>query len=232
MKKNAFLLYNFVICWLLFSAFAFSQEKNFYDQSLISIQDEISYLVSLPSDYQSTEQNYPVILFLHGGDRSNTKHHPKKYWLQSELSVPCIVIAPQAQGRLGWHNANFRTLLKEVSVLFRINTKRIYITGYSYGGYGTWTAISKYPDLFAAAAPICGGGDSSNICVAKTVAVKAFHAIDDPVTPYSKSEKMVRALKACNGNAELKTAKTGGHGIWPYIYRDPEFYAWLLKNVK
>ena len=100
------------------------------------------------------------------------------------------------------------------------------------GSYGTWRALTKFPELFAAAAPICGGGDASKICAAKDVAVKAFHAKDDNVTPYSKSVSMIKALNECGGDAELKTAESGGHGIWPYIYVDSDFYGWLLTHSR
>ena len=109
--------------------------------------------------------------------------HPKKYAMESQLDFPFIVIAPHATGGISWSNLDFKTLMGEVSKLYRIDESRIYITGYSYGGYGTWSAITKYPELFAAATPICGGGNPDKICTAKNVAIKAYHAQDDTVTP-------------------------------------------------
>ena len=221
------------VFFLLFIANIGCSQSDFYDEEHVSISEKIPYLVSLPSDYKtSSDKKHPVILFLHGGDGSNTKHHPKKYAFGKGIDFPFMVIAPHCNSGCRWSNVNYQELINEVAGKYNIDQSRIYITGYSMGGYGTWSAITRYPELFAAAAPICGGGDASKICVAKNMAVKAFHAKDDPVTPYSGSVKMIEALKKCGANATLKTAITGGHGIWPYIYEDAEIYKWFLSNIK
>ena len=197
-------------------------QDNFYDHKVTSKEQKIEYLVSLPADYNRPDKKHPLLLFLHGGDGSNTKHHPKKYAMKAALDFPFIVIAPHSAKGISWNTIDHKKLLDEVGQNYQVDFNRIYVTGYSYGGYGTWTALIKYPDLFAAAVPICGGGDPSKICAAKNIAVKAYHAKDDNVTPYAGSVKMVEAMKKCAADASLKTAETGGHGIWPFIYSETE----------
>lgn len=206
--------------------------QDFYDNKHTSEKNNIPYLISLPEGYEEKSEAYPLLLFLHGGDRSNTKHHPKKYAAGQGINLDFLVAAPHCSGGCSWSRVDFEALVNEIAKDYRIDKNRIYITGYSMGGYGTWNALMNYPDLFAAAAPICGGGNPSKICDAKSVTIKAFHAQDDNVTPYSGSEKMIKALEACGGKAELKSSKTGGHGIWPAIFKDADFYDWMLAQSK
>ncbi|MEQ9425353.1 MAG: dienelactone hydrolase family protein [Cyclobacteriaceae bacterium] len=95
-----------------------------------------------------------------------------------------------------------------------------------------WSALSRFPDLFAAAAPIAGGGNAKDVCKAKNVAIRAYHGDSDNVISHGKSAEMIEALKACGAKAELITYKGVNHGSWPITYRDPEFYQWLLSNSK
>ena len=100
------------------------------------------------------------------------------------------------------------------------------------GGYGSWSALTKFPHLFAAAAPIAGGGNTSEICKAKKVPTRAYHGDNDNVVNHSQSVKMIKALQKCGGNAQLITYEGVDHGSWPITFEDPEFYKWLLSNSK
>ena len=193
--------------------------------------DGLEYLVTTPDNYNKNQKaGYPLLLFLHGGDRSNTKHHPKKYAERASVNFPFIVVAPHCTGGCSWSGVDFEALLKKVQQEYNVDTKRMYITGYSMGGYGTWSALEKYALLFAAAAPIAGGGNASKICVANNLPIKAYHGDKDNVIDYSQSKKMIDALKKCNGKAELVTIKDGNHGIWPSIFQSDNFYSWLLEH--
>lgn len=195
--------------------------------------EKIPYLVATPDNYQTEGTAvYPVLLFLHGGDRSNTKHHPLKYAKKAGIDFPFITIAPHCTSGCNWANVNFDKLLEEIAANYKIDKDRIYVTGYSMGGYGTWSAIANFPDLFAAAAPICGGGNEGSICKAKGLAIKAFHGDKDRVIPHSASVKLVNALKKCKANAELVTIEGGDHGIWPKLFQDPKFYDWFLTQKR
>lgn len=192
----------------------------------------LNYLISTPQGYSAEGAGSPLILFLHGGDRSNTKHHPMRYALEAGLEFPFMVVAPHCSNGCSWSSADIDALLNEVVKTYNVDQKRIYITGYSMGGYGTWSVISRFPNWFAAAAPIAGGGNSRTICSAKNVSVLAFHGDKDSVTPYSGSKRLVDALVDCGATARLETFKGGDHWIWPAIYKDKRLYDWFLTQVK
>ncbi len=219
-----------ILFLLLFGFQTFSQSLDAIDKT--SKKTGLKYLVTLPEGYQSSGEASPLILFLHGGDGSNTKHHPKKYAAQAGIAFPFMVVAPHCNSGCSWSSVDYEALLGEVLQEYNVDKNRIYITGYSMGGYGTWSAITKSPDLFAAAAPIAGGGNASTICNAKGIPIRAYHGNKDSVTPYSGSERLVKALKECGAAAELFTIEGGNHGIWPALFKDKRFYDWFLKHSK
>ena len=115
-------------------------QDNFYDDKRVFEKQKLNYLVSLPDSYKNiTKKTYPLLVFLHGGDRSITKHHPKKYALKAGIEFPFIVIAPHCKGGCSWRNLQIDGLLAEVISLYRVDKKRIYLTGYSMGGAGSWS---------------------------------------------------------------------------------------------
>ncbi len=191
---------------------------------------DLPYLVTQPLD-RNGEDAMPVILFLHGGDRSNIRHHPLRHatWAGIE-EFPFLVVAPHCSGSCSWSRVDIDGLLAEVAANFSIDQQRIYLTGYSMGGYGSWHVVTNFPHWFAAAAPIAGGGDPSTICAAKDIPIRAYHGDQDPVITHSQSVRMIEALQACSGDAELVTYKGGDHGVWLRTFKDPEFYRWLLSH--
>src|SRR5207237_1176997 len=125
--------------------------------------------------------------------------------------------------------------LKAVDALqkeFPIDERRIYITGLSMGGYGTWDALAKRPELFAAAAPICGGGDTSSISKFKDVPIWAFHGADDKTVPVEETRQMIAALKAAGAQPKYTEYAGVGHNSWSQTYADPAFYEWLFAQRK
>ncbi|MEN8373985.1 MAG: dienelactone hydrolase family protein [Gemmatimonadota bacterium] len=192
--------------------------------------DGTAYLVNLPESYDAADLPVPVILFLHGGDRSNTRNHPLRFARAAGLNIEFIVIAPHCAPGCRWEAVDFDALLEQVSEEFRVDGSRVYLTGYSMGGYGSWDLLGRSPGWFAAAAPIAGGGDPRAICAARGVAIRAYHGDRDDVIPHSRSAQMVDALKACDGDAELITYEGVDHGSWPITFRDPDFYSWLLEH--
>ena len=194
---------------------------------------KLDYLLFLPKDYSEDTQNQsPLLLFLHGGDRSNTKHNPQKYAAAADIDFPFIVVSPHCTSGCSWSTVDFHALLKEVIAEYNVDQTRIYLTGYSMGGYGSWNLLVRSPSWFAAAAPIAGGGDASKICKAKNITVRAYHGDKDNVISHRKSESMINALKECGGSAELILYPGVDHGSWPRTFSDPEFYKWLLKHKK
>lgn len=190
----------------------------------------LPYSVTLPAGYSNEGAAAPMILFLHGGDRSNTRHHPAKYATQSGLDFPFVVLAPHCAGSCTWRTVDFDKLLDQVTTDHHVDTSRVYLTGYSMGGNGSWDLLSRSPDWFAAAAPIAGWGDTGAICAASGVPVRAVHSDDDTVIEYSRSVEMVDALNACDGDAELITLHGVDHASWIPTFQDAGFYAWLLEH--
>jgi predicted peptidase len=215
----------------------------------------IPYRLMLPKDYDKTK-SYPVIFWLHGsGDRGNdniTQLRTAVFLLDTpdfRNRFPCFIVAPQCPLKQGWADMNWlatsgkRTpepsvpmqlalkCLDEVEASYNIDRSRVYITGLSMGGYGTWDCLTRYPNRFAAAVPVCGGGDESTVTpeVAK-VPVWAFHSADDPTVPVVRSRNMIEALKKAGGHPHYTEFQGLGHASWNKAYSTPELFPWLFAQ--
>lgn len=192
---------------------------------------EIPYLITTPTNY-SKDKNHPTLIFLHGGDRSNTKHHPSKYATKAGLDFPFIVIAPSCKGGCSWSKVDLAGILNEASTEVSIDANRVYLIGYSMGGAGTWANLKKIHSLLAAASPLApAGGSTSNLCNVKDLPIRVYHGTVD--YGYENSKKMIKTLQDCGATkTELISLKEKGHGIWPAIFSDASFYTWLLNQSK
>jgi predicted peptidase len=123
-------------------------------------------------------------------------------------------------------------LIDELKNTQPIDTKRIYITGLSMGGYGVWDAIQRRPDLFAAAAPICGGGDPILAKQIQFVQLWVFHGDKDDTVKVERSRQMVKALKDVGTEVKFTEYKDVGHDSWTQTYKDPALYEWLFAQRK
>ena len=196
-----------------------------------------NYLLFLPESYGQEEKHWPLMLFLHGaGERGNDlqlvkKHGPPKI-AEKQKDFPFIVVSPQCP-KDQWWNDNIDVLinlLDDIVAKYDVDRDRIYLTGLSMGGYGSWALGSKYPDRFAAVAPICGGGMRIMASGFKDVPVWAFHGAKDKVVPLEESEEMVAAINARGGDAKLTVYPDAGHDSWSETYDNQEFYDWLLNH--
>ena len=211
----------------------------------ISRRIAVQYLLFLPANYGDRQgpRRWPLLLFLHGaGERGKdltkvTVHGPPKI-VQSQPAFPCIVVSPQCPNRQLWSNEVLLPLLDEIVARYRVDEARVYATGLSMGGYGTWNLALADPKRFAAIAPICGGGDIIPILLAdaprlralKTLAIWAFHGEKDPVVPLRESERMVGVFKSIGNHARLTVYPGCGHDSWTQTYDDPALYRWLLAQ--
>src|SRR5262245_26364635 len=174
------------------------QEKHFERE--ITVKVRLNYLLYLPEGYGTASKAWPLVLFLHGAGESGDdlakvkKHGPPKL-IEQGKSFPCIVVSPQS-ARRGWEPAALNALLDEVIATYRVDRDRVYVTGLSMGGFGTWALAAAYPDKFAAAVPICGGGNPADARKLKDLPIWVFHGAKDPTVPLKSSEAMVQALKA------------------------------------
>jgi predicted esterase len=192
------------------------------------------YLSFLPNGYQEGTATYPLILFLHGsGERGLDveevrKHGPHKYLLAHDN--PFIIIEPQCDPGQWWHACAVDDLLDEVCAKYRVDRERIYLTGLSMGGFGTWATIGENAERFAAAVPICGRGDPREAARMKDLPIWIFHGAKDPTVPVKNSLDMAAALGALGGRVKLTVYPEAQHDSWTEAYNTPELYQWLLRQ--
>jgi predicted peptidase len=122
-------------------------------------------------------------------------------------------------------------LLDEIEANYKVDKKRIYVTGLSMGGYGTWALTAYQPNRFAAIAPICGGGEPFMTRLYSHVPTWAFHGDKDDVVPLARSESMIEGLKRANGNVKFTVYPGVGHDSWTETYNNEELYQWLLEHT-
>lgn len=208
---------------------------------------ELRYLIFLPASYkEDSTKRWPLMLFLHGAGERGTNlakvavHGPPKN-VKTNADFPFILISPQCPAGQTWSDEALLGLLDDVQETYRVDESRVYLTGLSMGGYGTWSLGTRYPDRFAAIAPICGGGnilpvllpDTGKQAAIKRLPVWAFHGGKDNVVPLSESEQMVQALKrAGNTSVQLTVYPEAGHDSWTEAYNNPELYDWFLKHTR
>ncbi len=175
------------------------------------------------------------MLFLHGaGERGDDlelvkKHGPPKL-IEAGQDFPFIVVSPQAPAEQWWSTVFLDALLQEITATYRVDMDRVYATGLSMGGFGTWDLAMTFPDRFAAIAPICGGGNAYSVCVIKDLPIWNFHGAKDPVVPLARSQEMVDALQRCSGDVRFTIYPDAGHDAWTETYDNPALYEWLLAH--
>jgi predicted peptidase len=195
----------------------------------------LRYLLYLPDEYGKTNRKWPLILFLHGmGERGEDlelvkKHGPPRL-VEEGGEFPFIIVSPQCPGDRLWEVEPLIAVLEEVVSKYAVDEGRIYLTGLSMGGFGTWALAAEYPHRFAAIAPICGGGDPKKARRLRDVPVWVFHGAKDDVVPVGESEKMVKALEECGGNVKFTVYPEAGHDSWTETYNNPKLYEWFLSQ--
>jgi predicted peptidase len=123
-------------------------------------------------------------------------------------------------------------LLFMIQEKYPVDPDRVYITGISMGGFATWEALIRYPENFAAAIPVCGGGDVSFADRIKHIPVWAFHGAEDPVVPVTCSRSMIETLEQAGGNPRYTEYPGVGHNSWDRAYAEPELLSWLFSKTK
>jgi predicted peptidase len=201
-----------------------------------SVKITMDYLLYLPKDYDQ-KPSWPLMLFLHGaGERGNdldrVKVHGPPKLIAAGKELPFLVVSPQCPTGQFWKPQELSVLLDEMVEKYKVDKERIYVTGLSMGGFGTWLLAALEPDRFAALVPICGGGDPNTAKRFAHIPVWAFHGGKDPVVPLAASEKMVDALKRAKGNVKFTVYPEAGHDSWTEAYNDPDLYKWLLAQKR
>ncbi len=198
----------------------------------------INYLLWLPSDYKKdNSKTYPLLIFLHGsGERGDSlelvKLNGPPSFVENRPDFPFIMVSPQCPKDTWWNTEDLQLMLEKIKHKYRIDATRIYLTGLSMGGFGTWAWACSYPNQFAAIVPVCGGGDIQFARELKTTPVWAFHGDADPIVPVKRTIEMVEAVNTNGGSARMTIYPGVGHDSWVNAYNETELYTWLLEHVR
>ena len=199
---------------------------------------ETDFLLSLPEGYdKDTTQRWPLVLFLHGSGESGTDlekikvHGPPKL-VAAGKKFPFILVSPQAQHPFDWEPDNLFHLLEHIKSTYRINPDRIYLTGLSMGGFGTWALAMKHPEAFAAIIPICGGGDTTDTWKLRHTPIWCFHGALDHVVPVARDSQMIAAVRQYNPSAQFTVYPDLEHNSWERTYNNDSVYTWMLAQTK
>jgi len=228
MKKINFILFAFIV-----SAFAAKAQL-----STVIGKADYNFWINLPAD-SILKNNPPILIFLHGRSLSGSNLElVKKYGVIKEIergrSIPAIVIAPQVPAGKSWEPQKVLDVLRYVQSQYTTDTNRVYVAGMSLGGYGTLHFAGAYPHVVTAAVALCGGGNPSDGCDLANVPLWIQHGNRDAAVPLSESQKVVNAIRACNGGENLTFTVVDGadHGALERVFRTDEMYDFLFKYNK
>lgn len=204
-----------------------------------TIEVNLNFLLYLPKEYSSSGK-FPLVIFLHGsGERGNdlekVKTHGPPKLVENGMEFPFILVAPQCPDGKRWTYllTELSIMIDEIKSKYSVDENRIYLTGLSMGGQGTWSLAIYLPEKFAAIAPVCGWSDFFEICKIKNLPIWVFHGAKDQIVPISFSETIVEALKNCRAEKiKFTIYPDAAHDSWTETYNNPEFYDWLLSNKR
>jgi len=211
--------------------------------SIVSRTENLNdrFWLYLPDRYAKSEEKLPLIIYLHGSSRrgrdiEQVKANGLPPLLDSKDNFEFVVASPQALSnfpwQVSWRPDDLILLLDHLLGEYKIDPQRVYLTGLSMGGYGTWSCIGEHPERFAAAIPICGGGDPSLGSLIGKLPVWAFHGDADQIVPVERSIEMVESVNSAGGNARFTRYLGVGHDSYTQTYANPEIYTWLLQQVR
>jgi predicted peptidase len=240
---------------IVFAISAAAQQMSLFDKLLyVNKGDTLPYRLLKPVSPESMEA-FPLVIFLHGAGERGTdnevqiKHISELFTdTKNRGKYPCYVVAPQCPKNQMW--ARFEgakdnldiakkpslpmemvlQLIEKISKEFPIDPNRIYITGLSMGGYGTWDLLARFPDKFAAAVPVCGGGAPNTVSKFKHVPIWAFHGGLDTVVQPQESRQMIQALWKAGATPGYTEYPDIEHNSWIQAYKEPHLMHWLFKQ--
>jgi predicted peptidase len=244
------------LCLLVNNCFA--QRERFTQKKYVGrTGDTLRYRMLDPD--RDTLRSTPLVIFLHGSGERGSDNEAQLKWGVMNFATdqmmalhPALVIAPQCPANQQWANLDrakngttatlnsqptkamqlLRELIDQLIKTQHIDPKRIYITGTSMGGFGTFDAVERYPDLFAAAIPVCGGGDASKINTAAHIPMWICAGADDPTVNVQYSYDMVAELRKAGAHPGFSIFPETGHLSWLSVYNDPHIIEWLFRQRK
>lgn len=221
---------------LLVATGLFAQQAGTQQEARLDVQIPVSlnYLLYLPADYERQDK-WPLLLFLHGsGERGDNLelvkvHGPPKRIAAGE-HYPLIVVSPQCPKGRNWEPIELVALLDDLAKRYKVDADRVYVTGLSMGGFGTWELAAFAPQRLAAIVPICGGGEPYWTSRFSKLPTWVFHGAKDTAVKLERSEAMVEALKRHGASPKFTVYPEAGHDSWTTTYDNPELYDWLLQQ--
>ncbi len=216
----------------------------------------LRYRLLVPDEFDAGKK-YPLVVFLHGAGERGEDNEAQLRWAVADLTspdnrkkYPCFLVAPQCPTNQKWVEVDWSApshdqpadpsepgglVLKLIGALgkeYPIDPRRIYLTGLSMGGYGTWDLLARRPELFAAGVPVCGGGDEKQAAVLARIPIWAFHGARDESVPVRRSRNMVEAIRKAGGQPRYTEYPDVAHASWVPAYKDPELLRWLFAQKK
>lgn len=213
-----------------------TQSNNTFEKQITKTLSA-KYLLYLPKDYgKEPGKKWPLMMFLHGSGESGdnlekVKTHGPPKLIAAGKEFPFLVLSPQSPGG-GWNTEVLGALLDDVMKRYSVDEDRVYLTGLSMGGYGTWDMAMAYPNRFAAIAPICGGGTSWKARRIRHVPTWIFHGAKDTTVPVRNGQEMYDAMKAAGADVKITIYPDAGHDSWTVTYDNPELYTWFLSHKR
>jgi predicted peptidase len=236
---------------------SYAQSSRFSVEKYINGNDTLFYRQLFPD--ADTMRKYPLVIFLHGsGERGHDNEAQLKWGVQNFATDqnmvlhPALVIAPQCPEKSGWSNFSREknstemhlqsapakpmelliALIHKLIKTMPVDSNRIYITGLSMGGFGTYDAIERYPNLFAAAVPVCGGGDVSKAASVARLPIWIFQGAEDPAVNPKFALDMLEALTKAGAHPGFTQYPETGHFSWLAAYSDALMIEWLFRQHK
>jgi len=217
------------------------EPTGFLNKTVATNGEARAYVLYVPKDYTSSKK-WPVILFLHGsGERGDDGLKQSEVGIGAAIRMgserfPALVVMPQCKPDKHWADdmADYAlNALDQTIKHYSVDTNRLYLTGLSMGGYGSWTIATQHPDMFAAVVPICGGGDPEQAAQKlKDEPIWVFHGGADPTVPVEQAHRMVEALKAAGSSIKYTEYPGVGHNSWDKAYGEKDLTDWLFAQTR
>ncbi len=254
MKLSIFII--LIFSWFFYGFSQDSWTKLLKAEVFHTSKGDLPYRIYIPKEIKEG-QSLAFVFFLHGaGERGNDNKtqllHGVKYFMEDNIrnDYYFILIAPQCPESARWVEVDWSKpshkmparisvplkqsfqLIDSLILVHNVDTNRIYITGLSMGGFGVWDALERKPKFFAAAMPICGGGDESKAGLLIDIPIKAFHGNLDHLVIPERTTNMVNAIRLNGGIAEATIFNNYGHLCWNKVYSDSINIKWLFSNKR
>jgi predicted peptidase len=216
----------------------------------------LPYRMLRPANYDASKK-YPLVVFYHGAgergdDNTNQLRNCATYFIKPDVmeKFPAFVVFPQCPWRQRWVEVDWDRdasaqpaepgqalrlsveLIERLLKQYSIDDRRIYLSGISMGGFAVWDLITRYPDMFAAAVPICGGGDETKAARCVHMPVWAFHSADDWGVKVIRSRNMIDAIRKAGGDPRYTEYRGLGHFSWNKAYSESELFPWMFGQFR